>query len=106
MKAGRELDILVAEKVMGWCWATLSIDLGREFYPSTNMADAWEVVEKMHKGKFLFDISLSVGAGYTVRFFSRDKEIFHTASYVETAPHAICIAALKTVGYQAKGEIE
>ena len=46
---GRELDAAVAEKVMGWDTSKIA---WRPFYisswqPSENIADAWQVVEKI-----------------------------------------------------------
>jgi hypothetical protein len=55
MKPGRELDALVAEKVMGWTKEELLLNSspsfraayqnGAPFY-STSIEDAWQVVEK------------------------------------------------------------
>jgi hypothetical protein len=134
MPADRELDALVAEKVMGltgyefddthwYCptckawvhpaqvtfhevhercqtpvvsdWCDEEGNVMPEY--STDISAAWEVVEKIHEKRFLFDASLSVGAGYTVRFYNRDKETFHMAPYIPTAPEAICKAALIAV---------
>ena len=52
MKPGRELDALVVEKVMGWKWLS-----GNPWAPSTDIAAAWEVLEKMRE------------RGYTVEVF-------------------------------------
>jgi hypothetical protein len=66
MEPGRELDALVAEKVMGWKDERPQYDqcmvvnenvggmLGpiRVFAPSTDISAAWEVVEKMHDRLF------------------------------------------------------
>jgi hypothetical protein len=59
MKPGRELDALVAGRVMGWrVFETKLIKDGyvaylADFNPSTNIAAAWEVVEKLHStGKY------------------------------------------------------
>lgn len=111
MKAGLELDALIAEKVMGWhfvgtftldpelnCdrWARDQNGLERYFHEvpkySTDIAAAWQVVEKMivySEHHFLLD----KGGAWLCRF--REGGL----SPGETAPHAICLAALKAVGW-------
>lgn len=106
MKPGRELDALVAEKVMGWTLPQHSPFLlwqGRncvvEFRPSTDIAAAWEVVEKMSDG-FRFDLHKVGGMSLWNTRFTENK-VFNalTSTYDSTlAPHAICLAALKAVG--------
>ena len=124
MKAGRELDALIAEKVMGWeyhdwktstafeytkyCFicgrtkrlhAPVEIDdfCGTNEAPphySTQIADAWLVLEsldewelkrtKYEKGKYLCKIAPYVGATWYLEV-------------ADTAPLAICLAALKAI---------
>ncbi len=68
------------------------------FTPSTSIEAAWEVVEKLLKTGH--DVTYDAGP-------NRDTGVtFHAVrvndvdlSYAETAPHAICLAALKVVGY-------
>ena len=123
LPAGRELDALVAEKVMGWDITNPSIWWGnREVsgpFPdcdctshreattipefSTGIAAAWEVVEKL-KGQLTLQGPHSVGfnegesypnhwtAGFT------DKAWDDIRGEANTAPLAICRAALKAVG--------
>jgi hypothetical protein len=110
MPAGREMDALVAERVMGWVrhpdsmyrhWCERQPDgtlrfldqceplhTVRPWHPSTDIAAAWEVVEKLVSEQglhlwwhnvWLVDFALS------------------GAQRAETAPLAICRAALKTV---------
>lgn len=93
MEPGKKLDKLVAEEVMDMTGL-----LHHKPY-STDISAAWEVVEKFN--------------GYTVvkndenlddeiRYGSR---IEHNGRYYfcgmqsKSAPHAICLAALKAVGY-------
>jgi hypothetical protein len=110
MKAGRELDRLVAEKVMGW--KVEYGELGHEhftengeikFLPfySTNISDAWQVVEKLklefickvigltndHKDWFCSFTPIGLGA-------------YGNAAYAETAPLAICLSSLKVKGVE------
>lgn len=108
MKAGHELDILVANKVFGWEYdeflamfytkdETVCIPRHSNFRPSTNIADAWKVVEKIHATDntwlhLAFDESESF---WLARFSDRLNFI-----QKETAPLAICLAALKALGQE------
>jgi len=112
LKPGRELDALVAEKVMGWkkikppnpsfkltwMWDRLEGALieDAQLTPrySTDIAAAWEVV-----GKFFKD-------GKQTAVLSRPwlipPDYYAWIQYGkrcpgESAPHAICLAALKAV---------
>jgi hypothetical protein len=109
MVPGRELDALVAKKVMGWTFSNLI----KSWYPpnlrpennayghklrnySTDIAAAWEVVEKMKDYKIYSDIHTASNC-YMVDGYSEifEDEIEHVEC--ETAPHAICKAALLAV---------
>lgn len=128
MKPGRELDALIAEKVMGitpdlkciacgstnllihWLTGnnmygdcTKNMDYKRTFIKlpnySTDISDAWLVVEKM--GAYNdSSFSLSVGLSYTewCACFMGHK------AWSDSAPHAICLAALKAVGVEVENE--
>ncbi len=128
LAAGRELDILVAEEVMGWkdgeeefCnsgwlkpndseiqpwvwsgWLTHNASdsndftvayVGKEIWnPSTSIAAAWEVVEKM----------METCDNETLEFHKNDDRTWELWSYSicqwiwgESPAHAICLAALK-----------
>lgn len=122
MTPGRELDALVAEKVMGckvlWQKATVSgpycgcncadgfeegphsdpnrMDANLKSY-STDIAAAWEVVEKLAENGKLLELYAGggpKGASWTATFFDGSSG----NEYADTAPHAICLAALKAVG--------
>jgi len=102
MKPGRELDALVAEKVMGWApeypggWLHpprnhpnrkkyLDHDGCSVLQPySTDIAAAWEVVEKIEYNLELIEDEEWIASFFGVRAFGK------------SAPHAICLAALKT----------
>jgi hypothetical protein len=104
MNPGRELDALVAEKVMG-CH-----NVNGQLYPpdfsghgihlaivaphySTSIAAAWKVVEKLENN---FVALSALGSGFRV-----EMKAFVTATVygeADTAAHAICLAALKAVG--------
>jgi hypothetical protein len=129
MKAGRELDALVAEKVMGWqritgpktdydgpCEygdvlipPTISEDEAFRMMPpkgaipfyyfvnrnwSTNISDAWQVQEKSIACTMFRDTD-----GYEVDLVYKRSQGW-IRGVAETAPLAICLAALKAVGYE------
>jgi len=149
MEAGREMDVLVAEKVMGWryspgwechippeqiampdeMWTDWQHDAG-EFWKepikehhvsgivyngdsskiimpqwSTKIADAWKVVEKMHKGQWMCDLSWRDDVCYgrivwAVDFVTKDGRC--ESADDESAPLAICRAALLAVMVQGE----
>lgn len=127
MKAGRELDALVAEKVMGLTWnedrcricgwpLAASRDEGcapgdcsmrpsparRADEPapySTDIAAAWEVVERMCADGWEYEINshYSVTARFGKGHYEHWDSVWHGPSveeFADTAPHAICLAAL------------
>lgn len=124
MKAGRELDALIAEKVMGltrhdesyvaegvgkvlrFVWRDgcgTCVYSGDMFLPrySTNIADAWEVVRKM--GMVLIENSGEAFGKldeWNVQFVGHDKEgePHWVSESAETVELAICLAALKAKG--------
>ena len=97
LKAGRELDALVAEKVMGWTIQTRmqmsdNTYLGfNEWFPSTNIKAAFDVVDEMRKH----------GKSFSLRRYTSDE--FWSCSFGiycaldETPSLAICRAALRAV---------
>lgn len=127
LKPGRELDALVAEKVMGWSDCKASDEHGcaigytpywkRETYGcevvpyySTSISDAWEIVEKISQKEspsgdcFHFFIDKD-DEDYWCCFDSRVPHkdggmnvIDRFEANSNSAPHAICLAALKAVG--------
>lgn len=123
MKAGRELDALVAEKVMGciisfkgWRYGRCGCDDTKgpshmwtpdhETYEwpapySTDIAAAWEVVEKMGNWHgFDFAIWKKEVGEWRAGWFEDGWEGLEgrADATAESAPHAICLAALKAVG--------
>lgn len=116
LEPGRELDALVATKVMGWkkalgSWVGGVVPLQTEdgyvfqseFCPSVNIEDAWEVVEKVCEGGRRVEISTE-GRDTTVSLLWAQKETGEIGLLFgvrgRTVPHAICLAALKAVGYK------
>ena len=129
LPAGRDLDALIAEKVMGW--TITAPNWGhREIFPpfdppedpddqctshsvaadiphySTDISAAWEAVETMGYRPFsVFSSLVSTGPAVDGKIPCRwewfcyfDDPAF--PGQAETAPLAICRAALKTVGHK------
>lgn len=104
LKPGKELDALIAEKVMGWeeyqsrkewCKPNQGDYIMEfcEWQPSTLIGPAWEAVEKLNLFK---DYHLITFDGvYTI--LDKDRMIISSST---RAPHAICLAALKAVGVE------
>lgn len=102
----REIDKLIAEKVMGYRYdstkRTFFKDIGHgwfnpvfNFHPSEDLLDAWLVVEQLP-----YDIKVTKyknSTGYQCHVFipNNVKMVFE-----ETAPLAICKAVLKAVGVE------
>lgn len=141
MKVGRELDALVAEKVMGyerWTCADYSHKQSVLFRPGTKMAHwtrvgneipldpngghmmphysadighAWMVVDRIREivayqkltQAYSFQLCQTGRPGDWFCSFVINEGDFSTqasADDVATAPHAICLAALKAVGHK------
>ncbi len=120
MIPGRELDKRIAIEVMGLENVRYTINEGSnylcygpidQFYPfvvpdySTRIKDAWDVVEKLQRWHFSLEklgpILESVSSsGYefivTMRSVLTKWGDNRAVSYI-SAPHAICLSALKTV---------
>ncbi|MBG9837923.1 MULTISPECIES: BC1872 family protein [Bacillus cereus group] len=103
----KPIDELVAEKVMGWIkppetsilksmWVETPIGAVHPQLPkfSTNVEDAWLVVEKLE-----YDVKVTKNSVLTPKY---QAHVFVPGDvkmvFAETAPMAICIAALKAVG--------
>lgn len=122
LNPSRELDVLIAEKILGWTEIQF-IPSGHtaeivpqgikpnerpspytEYRPkhvvpnfSTDIKDAWEVIEKLGTIDSIFgDVTIERDQtlnGATWKVVIDGAEIFS-----ETAPHAICLAALEAIG--------
>ena len=113
MKAGRELDNLIDEKVMGGIKIFVDED-GCRFeirgYYSTRIDAAFEVAKKLREDGWF--IAVAEGHSFTRAVFERDNpnhwnpEVqwvgFDASKTVDgtNIPHAICLAALKAVGHE------
>ena len=119
MEAGKEMDTLVAEKVMGWkrgrvesflpgiyCDAWVDEDDKKVaelhgFKPSTSIADAWMVIEKL-KSMTIYNGNLHCNKEPWLTFCFHlegtwgDKDGFNILLW-EVNPLSICNAALKAV---------
>ena len=118
------LDTLVAEHVMGWkydgywyegtCYKGIEhVDGGdgesEGWCPSEDMNHAWEVVDNIldRSGRWDFDMYWdSMINQWRAQFFchATGEHYRSPANDKPTAPQAICLAALKAVGYE--GEID
>jgi len=118
LQPGPELDALVAEKVMGWEYVidgegTGWVDKATEQFVtgynnddpsqpeiapppfSTSIAAAWEVVEKLKSDNRTIDISSATPGWRAIIDECHDWKVEVRA---ETAPRAICLAAMKASG--------
>lgn len=102
IRAGPKLDALIAGELMGWRnatgawiggiipWATDSGFRRKvEFCPSTDISDAWEVVDRL-RGAFSFELRRRADGGFCCWFGEG------MSAEADTAPLAICRAALRT----------
>lgn len=128
-EAGRDLDVLVAEKVMGYrtevrravWWGygdwhssdypdqtnsrCIPVDNVKGWLPeySTDIEAAWAVIEKLGEGDFLLwqaGALVSLGGPSELTAWCQFSKGLGSTSYRgegRTAPHAICLAALKAV---------
>lgn len=119
MKAGRELDALVAKHIMHdvlilegiWSgfWFTpgmdghASVDDGGSYQYSTRIGSAWRIVEKsladVKDGKTNWGFH-SLMEGWDAAFFV-SGECSLVSATGETPAEAICLAALKAAGINA-----
>jgi hypothetical protein len=121
MKPGRELDALVAEKVFNYSFEGL-VERNRYWvsdkgYPmfngqtvmvpfySTDIAAAWQVVEKLSPIA-IEKYTSTTGDVWSVRFcdpkLPGPKSHFDGKIEADTAPHAICLAALRALSHEPK----
>lgn len=107
LPAGRELDAIVAEKVMGWCrgseassgeWQRHDGMLAELPKFSTDIAAAWQVVEKLRPDDIFLTISALPDGDYEC---AAQNEIGETLKLADSAcvkagsaPLVICRAAL------------
>lgn len=118
IKPGKELDALIAEKVMGWERKCIGDDyylenprahhLSKYNAPqpySTHIAAAWEVVEKIVEDtgmEYVFWSLAGDNKRNVFQFVEKKGENNYIKAYEEgeTLSHAICKTALKAVGVE------
>jgi hypothetical protein len=109
MEPGRELDALIAAKVLGIVSlvpATYRLVGGPWVvsdlipYYSTDIKDAWEVMEwlwEKDEQYLIWPDGLDGEEGYSVALLERGEDTDYSVAWAKTAPHAICLAALKVI---------
>jgi len=111
MKPGRELDALVAEKVMEWKTNWLKTDwweeinpnthrhkgLVKDFKPSADIAAAWEVAEQLQKQGYVVCIELLPYEETSVGVYEADPANQIAYAKSNKPAEAICKAALLAV---------
>ncbi len=115
MKPGRTLDALVAEKVMGFYvhrgedgpdgYVSYNTEYKSRFLLdqySTEITAAWEVLEVLRSQGWSFSVSspykLAGGDQHAWRCTLDHKADTDYEVEADSAPHAICLAALKACG--------
>lgn len=116
LDAGRELDALVAERVMGWTRLPITPEWTHERWRnpadqnvwlttphySESIAAAWQVVERLQQEGF--DVAVTVGGDWPKwnhLWFCRIGGIAEVEEAAPSVSLAICRAALAAVGGQA-----
>lgn len=86
------IDKMIVENVMGYKWEYDA------FEPSTDIADAWLVLNRM------IELGAEINVGFCEKWdCSIDYPIgCNWTEQAETAPLAICLAALKACGIEVK----
>lgn len=124
MRAGRELDALVAEHVMGWrceeaasgdrwidpvggthwTWTEASMLAGICFRPSTRIGNAWQVVGRMRELGWRVQIRATDAVEVIVSrggpFVSPGPDYEAYEADEEDAPLAITLASLRALGVE------
>lgn len=113
-----ELDALVAEKVMGWkptgrvsgvmetsegfMFEGVRLKFTLPFEYSTDIAAAWQVVEKMFDTGLETELKIrpsrSLGNRFACFLWKPDGTVASSPRFSNTAPLAICLCALTSVG--------
>ena len=111
-----DIDERVAREVMEWesidypilGWLTKKpctlMDLMRveNWHPSTNIDQAWMVVEETREKDWYFELTQWPDGIWLAEFFESGLGyIIHGQAESDTAPMAICQAALKAKGHEA-----
>lgn len=119
MKRGPDLDLLVAERIMGWKVIKFEniglIELAteddrlllNEFRPSRDIVDAWKVVERFKGSRF----SVRKGLISELQQVVTPDEIKASGSLLHESeliyyltPLSICIAGLRAIGIEVPND--
>lgn len=97
LKAGQELDALIAVKVMGLPAETGHFMIHAPIYLpySTNISSAWEVVEKIKTPNIRIEIQMPFGDNRWICWISNLKKGTIGGAGADCAATAICRAVLK-----------
>jgi hypothetical protein len=121
LPAGRELDALVAEKVMGLeiekianghMWFRDGVTLRSPIpHYSTDIAAAWHVVEHLNAQSITVEITALVSrANRSVRHivytYNNETCMPRDQAIESSAPYAICVVALKALANQRHESID
>lgn len=117
----REIDVLIATNFMGWKYDPKFVhkwtfpvgpltgrgDLDSMPNYTTNIFDAWKVVEQLSFQGSGFQLeSQWCGEfgqnGYSCKFADFNSKGWFDTVYTDEAPKAICLAALKTIGVEVE----
>jgi hypothetical protein len=102
MRASRDLDLIVIEKVMGWKY-----DPARTFAPSSNLISNWEMEEYILSEEKL---ARAYGEALAAILFPQGTDGVSPAEVATTYAHASlhfrCLAALRAVGAPVEGEAQ
>ncbi len=108
MEAGRELDAKIGI-VLGWelrgeggpyegFWVSPDGNMGDGLpHYSTSIADAWTVIGKMRADGYTVDLIDERNPRIWCCEMETDEELHAHFARADTAPHAICLAALEAV---------
>ena len=100
-----DIDKQIAEKVMWWDFSLpgyrdkedVLIQTENSFKPSTNIADAWLVVEKILELGYSFELDNTLNNWYCEIIYGHNEDMPIHKATASTAPMAICLAALKAL---------
>jgi hypothetical protein len=107
MKAGKKLDEMVAEHVIGWSlregqWYDPSGDTKKTLLPfSTDVTTAWQVAERIFELERGFRLQLDGSKLWQARFYKSTAHTLETRAFLVTGgtpAEAICLAALAVRG--------
>lgn len=114
LSAGRELDVLIAEKVMGLeiekianghMWFRDGVTLRSPIsHYSTDMGAAWQVVRHLNAKLITVEITALVSVAnrttrYIVYTYNHETAMPRDQATEDSAPLAICLVALKAVSW-------